>query len=117
MFKNELSDKTMVVLSRSLSDRHCGLTKVNLAHNSIGDQGGVRFGEALVCNTALVKMNLSDNKFTDTTALEIINGVRSNDNVTILDLSMNVINKRLTEQIQERLDLNKFKSKKNQVPI
>ena len=65
-----------------------------MGNNHLKDKGGVKFGETLHNNNKLVKVNLSDNNFTDATALAINRNLPTTSILTELNLSMNLINLR-----------------------
>ena len=70
-----------------------------MGKNNLHDKGGVKLGEALKKNECLTKINLSDNNFTDETALSINRHLLDNKMIDEVNLSKNPINIRVLEML------------------
>jgi len=71
LFGNEMTCRTLTLLAQALKETIGSLVELNLGKNLFKDKGGAKLGEALRSNTSLSKLNLSDNNFTDETALAL----------------------------------------------
>ena len=66
----------------------------------MNDKGGVKLGEAIRYNRSISKMNLSDNNFTDETALAINRNLLDHKMLEEVNLSKNLINLRIIEILE-----------------
>lgn len=71
-----------------------------MGKNNFNDKGGVKLGEAIKYNRTISKMNLSDNNFTDETALAINRNLLDHKMLEEVNLSKNLINLRIIEILE-----------------
>ena len=70
-----------------------------MGKNALNDIGGLKLASALKSNQNLVKINLSDNNLTDSTALAINRNLLVNKKLEEINLSKNLINIRVLEML------------------
>lgn len=103
-YGNELTWKTLAILSTALKDSHCSLYELNLGKNGLNDKGGVKLAEMLKSNKSLVRLILSDNYLTDLTALALNKHLKQNKQLEEVNLSKNLVNIRVLEMLRATLD-------------
>ena len=112
---NDMTSKTLSHLSIALKEPQGSLREFNMGKNSLNDRGGIKLAEALKTNHNLVKINLSDNNFTDETAMAMNRNLIYNKKLEELNLAKNLINIRVLEMLQ--ITLNKIHEQKLQTQI
>ena len=100
MFKQSLSTLCLALRVNT------SLTSLNLAHNSIGDEGASSLSEALRVNTSLTSLNLAHNSIGDEGASSLSEALRVNTSLTSLYLSDNSIGVEGASSLSEALRVN-----------
>ena len=83
----EIGDAGCIEICESLMEAERDLILLDLSHNDIGKEGGIKIAALLEKNTNLQKLYLHNNKIGAEASENIANGVKMNSVVTILDLS------------------------------
>ena len=112
---NEMTSKTLSSIANALKETCAPLKELDLSKNCFDDKGGIKLGEAIRSNRILVKLNLSNNNFTDETAMAFNRNMLSS-RLEEIDFRKNLINLRVLEMLATNCEKIRNDRMKDQLP-
>ncbi|CAI2379180.1 unnamed protein product [Moneuplotes crassus] len=113
--RNMISDSVVYHILKPLLMRGCLLESLDLSDNDIGDNGGLLLAEVIEENRIIKKINIKNNLIQIEGGKAIRNALfnRQRCNLIMLNLALNPIDMKLSQEIEDMIYDNKIKSKKD----
>lgn len=92
------------------------LETVDLTSCSLGDTSALHLSNLITDSTAIRKLYLADNNLHDSAGSLLVEAVRKNANIQVIDVSQNPLNYRYQEDLMKHVTRNLFNQNLNRVP-